>query len=151
MKQFALVFVLALFACQKSQSPWVECSQSNDDMHMQFVIKHDGTMMYRGGMDVIAERNTWTCKLSQLDMQNIQKLLSSLNMEPIGSEQFVIVDGKQMYGDEQYSALLSELRTVTSSRFDAVIDSLPKPTAGVLIHRSIEGQRYEQEEHQSAE
>ena len=72
-------------------------------------------------------------------------------MEPIGSEQFVIVDGKQMYGDEQYSALLSELRTVTSSRFDAVIDGLPKPTADVLIHRSIEGQRYEQEEHQSAE
>ena len=151
MKRIVFVIVLALSACQKSQSPWVECSQSSDDMHVHFVIEHDGLMTYRGGMDVIAERDTWTYQLSEAEMQNIQSLLSSLTIEQVDSAEVVFVDGTQMYGNRECAALLHTLRNVSSSRFDAVIDGLPKPTADVLIDRSIEGQRYQQEAHQRAE
>ena len=151
MKRLAFVLVIALSACQKSQSPWVECSQSSSDMHIHFVIEHDGTMTYRGGVDVIAQRDTWTYQLSRDDLQDIQNLLAALKMEQVESAKVVFVDGKQMYGDEQYEALLRTLRNVTSSRFDQVIDGLPKPSADVLIQRSIERERHEQEARQSAE
>jgi len=120
-------------------------------MHIHFVIEHDGTMTYRGGVDVIAQRDTWTYQLSRDDLQDIQNLLAALKMEQVESAKVVFVDGKQMYGDEQYEALLRTLRNVTSSRFDQVIDGLPKPSADVLIQRSIERERHEQEARQSAE
>ncbi|MCH2146486.1 MAG: hypothetical protein MK073_01530 [Phycisphaerales bacterium] len=151
MKRLAFVLVLALSACQQSQNPWVECSQSSDDMHVQFVIEHDGKMTYRGGMDVIAERDTWIYQLGQEDIERIQMLLSALTMEHIDSTQVVLVNGTQMYGDEECKALLAKLRQLASSRFDAVIDGLPKPSADVLIQRSIEVERHEQEARQSAE
>lgn len=149
MKWLAFIFIIALSACQKSQSPWVKCSESSGDMHVHFVIEHDGTMTYRGGIDVIAQRDTWTYQLSRDNLQDIQKLISTLKLDQVESAKNVFVDGKQMYGDEQCEELLRMLRNITSRRFDEVIDGLPKPSADVLIQRSIEGERHEQEAQRS--
>ena len=149
MKRLAFILVIALSACQKSQSPWVKCFESSGDMHVHFVIEHDRTMIYRGGVDFIAQRDTWAYQLSRDDLQDIQKLISTLKMDQVESAKVVFVDGKQMYGDEQSEELLRILRNITSRRFDEVIDGLPKPSADVLIERSIEGERHEQEAQRS--
>ncbi len=150
--RFSIVVVFMLAACQQSKRPWVECSHLSEYQLMRFVIQHDGTMTYRGGVDVIAEQNTWECTLSSEDVLSVTNILSTLSPEQSSdSVQTVMVNGQEMFGTHQSEALFNELRRIAMRRFDTVIDGLPKPSADVIIERSIEGQRFEQEEHQSAE
>ena len=151
MRMIFFTFVMLVLGCNQSSSTYLLQLQKYDtNQALLFQVKEDGRIFFAGGMDAIFEQPSWEGQLTTIQIQELKERLVGLNFETCtqkrnDEDRFVVIfDGLETQFDLsniEVASLSDQLEKIVQDRFSTVVNSLPKPTADVIMNRSIEGER----------
>lgn len=151
MRATLLVCFFLVFSCSQSSTHWFQLQKYDSNKALLFQVNEDGKIFFAGGMDAVFEQPSWEGQLTSVQIQELKEQLVGLNLEAYtqkrdGKNRFVVIfDGLETQVDLsniEIASLSDQLEKIVQDRFSTVVNSLPKPTADVIMNRSIEGERH---------
>ena len=140
MSKLLLFFMpFLLFGCTKPNSHWLVYTVNKPNYMFQITVDCQGDLTYQAGADFIAGRDTWKTKIDSEEIEEIELILYSIEDKGQESEfkAKVMVDGVQIVSEAKQKYVIDTLNRIVSNRYDFILDELPKPSADVLIERSV--------------
>jgi len=136
--------------CVKANQPLVRLEMYGSTQSALYIVKHDATVQFGGGVDALTGKTTWTGTLTPTQFANLQKLLENepfYGSEELRGERFEVYiqrgDSYQQhtlpFTDATANELYYFLEESTLERIQVHLDSLPKPSMEVITERQMKG------------
>jgi hypothetical protein len=146
--KIALLAVLILSGCTKSQQPLLQLTMFGDNQSALYVVQQNGDIAFGGGMHAIQGKTSWKGALTPQQLEKLQVLLEATPLQATDKKLTYSFQIKSQVGDVASKATVALsnvhatelyffLEESTLSRVQSQLNALPKPSMDVIADREM--------------